>query len=663
MGCVVVKWFGKLSIKYKLVLGFVLVSVIPIVIAMIVSTTISKNALTQDANDYNSIIVKQLSGEITTMLLERVHTLQALSDIAAIRSMDPTLQLEATKALQSKYTDIVRVNITDAKGQQIVTSVPGPLNNVSDRQYFKDVMSGKEFAVSDVMVAKATNQSIIMVSVPIKDSQGKIEGTLSSVIDLVSISKSVQEKKIGQSGIVYITDKNGIVLAHPDIELMKAQTDLTSIPSVKEALSKKEGTISYELNGKKLAAYTFIPLTNWAIIAEVPESQALTQAIMVQNIGIGMSLLVLVIALVIGFIFAGVFVKPINLFVKGAKSLAEGDLSSKIEITSKDELGQLGVAFEKMRDNLQSLIKDIKNNSEQLAASSEELTASAGQSANVANQVATTISTMANGVVQQHQASQEMTASIENLSLSIQVIATNTDSVSTSSRMAVGVAKDGRKVIEKAIDQMERVKNTVNNSAEVVAVLGTRSKEISNIIGVITSIAGQTNLLALNAAIEAARAGEQGRGFAVVADEVRKLAEESGKAAKQIETLISEIQQETERAVNVMTVGTQEVKIGTDVVNEAGQSFENISQVIEGVVSQVNEIASAIQQISKNSHEVLTSVKVVDKINEDSAGQAETISAATQEQSASMEQIAASSNELVRMAENLQNSIRIFKLS
>ena len=196
----------------------------------------------------------------------------------------------------------------------------------------------------------------------------------------------------------------------------------------------------------------------------------------------------------------------------------------------------------------------------------------------------------------------------------------------------------------------------------MVTELGERSKEIGQIVDTITGIAGQTNLLALNAAIEAARAGEQGRGFAVVAEEVRKLAEQSAVAAKQIAAMIGEIQQDTVRAVAAMEDGTREVKTGTAVVNNAGESFAQIAALVEKVSTQVGQIAVAIEKMAGNSSHVVAAMREIDQVSKHTAAETQTISAATEEQSASMEEMAASSQRLAQMAISLENAVKQFQI-
>ncbi len=381
------------------------------------------------------------------------------------------------------------------------------------------------------------------------------------------------------------------------------------------------------------------------------------------KISIGSIMVAVLVLGLSGWLITQSITKPLQTLILVCKELADGDFRDKPrKVLRKDEIGQVADALMDMRGSLRLVLKHVNESAEQVAASSEELTASAEQSAQATTQVAATISEVAQGAEQQVKAVGDTSAVVEQMSAGIQHVAANANEVSSVADKTTSAANQGGKAVDAAMSQMVSIEQSVSSSARVVTKLGERSKEIGQIVDTISGIAGQTNLLALNAAIEAARAGEQGRGFAVVAEEVRKLAEQSQEAAKQIANLISEIQSETGNAVVAMNEGTREVKVGADVVNNAGKAFKEIVSLIGEVSSQIKEISAAIQQMASGSQQIVASVRDIDRISKDAAGQTQTVSAATEEQSASMEEIAASSQALARMAEDLQSAVRKFKV-
>lgn len=345
--------------------------------------------------------------------------------------------------------------------------------------------------------------------------------------------------------------------------------------------------------------------------------------------------------------------------------LAKGDYSftvPEVFLTKKDEIGIMAQAMDNMLKAMRGVIGQVSHSSEQLAASSEQLTASSEQAAQAANQVAEAITEVATGATNQLNTVDETTNVVEQLSAGIQAVAANAGNVAATAQQTSTTAQEGGKAIQKATSQMAEIEKTVDDSAQLVSKLGDRSQEIGTIVDTISGIAGQTNLLALNAAIEAARAGEQGRGFAVVAEEVRKLAEQSQDAAKQIAGLIGQIREDTDKAVNAMNEGTKEVKTGTEVVNEAGRTFDEIVSLIGRVSDQVNDISAAIEQMAASSQHIVGSVKEINIISKEASVHTQSVSAATEEQLASMEEIASSSQALAKMAEELRNVVSHFRV-
>lgn len=374
-------------------------------------------------------------------------------------------------------------------------------------------------------------------------------------------------------------------------------------------------------------------------------------------------ILSVLVGILIGILAARSIVRPVKTIVAYLEEVANGNLSERSHnIATQDEIRQLADAVVKMTHNLRNLIRQINSNAEQLAASSEELTASAEQSAQASNQVAVSMTEVAAGANAQLVSATDASAVVEEMSAGIEQIAANAGMVAGQSEQAREKAKDGGMAVDKAVQQMSRIEQTVNSSATVVAKLGERSKEIGQIVDAIAGIAGQTNLLALNAAIEAARAGEQGRGFAVVAEEVRKLAEQSEEAAQRISGLIGEIQADTDMAVGAMNNGTREVKTGAEVVNAAGASFREIADLVAEVSDQIKQMSAAIEQMATGSQQIVGAVRKIDDLSKKSAEEAESVSAATEEQLASMEEISTSSRALATLAQELQTAVNRFQI-
>ncbi|MFF2753733.1 methyl-accepting chemotaxis protein [Psychrobacillus sp. NPDC058041] len=374
-----------------------------------------------------------------------------------------------------------------------------------------------------------------------------------------------------------------------------------------------------------------------------------------------------IIAVVVGItiaLFMGRLIsKPIISLASSAKKIAEGDLSvDVVSVKNKDEIGELVGSFNLMTMNLRTLIEQVSINSIHVASAAEELTASAEQTTQATDQIALSIQDIASGSDTQVQSANECSTAMQEMTIGIQQVAETSSSVSESAIETNKEANLGNESLQKVIHQMNTINTSVEDSASVIRRLGNLSNEIGNIIGVITGIADQTNLLALNAAIEAARAGEHGKGFAVVADEVRKLAEQSKESADQIAELINKIQVDTNQAVNVMEVGTQEVATGMQIVRETGEGFEKILRSIEQVTAQIQEVSAISEEMSASAEEVNASLEEMAHIAEHASSNTQNVASASEEQLASMEEITSSASSLSNMAEDLQALVSKFKI-
>lgn len=400
-----------------------------------------------------------------------------------------------------------------------------------------------------------------------------------------------------------------------------------------------------------------------------------------------------------------------------AETIAKNDLT--VSITPKSEKDELGNSFVKMVNGLRFVCAQITESAGSLSAASEQLASAANQAGLATSQISTTIQQVAKGTSDQSEAVNKTASSVEQMSkaiegvakgaqeqsqaisrasevtaqisLAIQQVAGNAASVTVDSAAAAEAAKSGTITVEETLKGMQSIKAKVGASAEKVEEMGKRSGEIGAIVETIEDIASQTNLLALNAAIEAARAGEHGKGFAVVADEVRKLAERSSQATKEIGMLIGGIQKTVSDAVKAMEEGSKEVELGVASANKAGTALADILKAAEAVNKQavqageaaekmnisaselvsavdsvsavVEENTAATEEMAANSSEVTQSIESIASVSEENSAAIEQVSASAEEMTAQVEEVTASSQSLAEMAQELQLVVNRFKLA
>lgn len=378
---------------------------------------------------------------------------------------------------------------------------------------------------------------------------------------------------------------------------------------------------------------------------------------------LGIAIVTTILALLISVFITRLITVPINKLNATAKVIAEGDLSGEdINVKTNDEIGVLADSFNEMKRKLHSIINNVAANVEQTTAAAEQLAASTDQVAISSNEVANRIEVTSEGANQSAMTGRESATAMDETAHGVQRIAEATQLLNSKALDTQVIANEGGKTLQTAENQMAVIQQSSHETNERIKQLSAQSTEIEKIIKVITDITEQTNLLALNAAIEAARAGEHGKGFAVVADEVRKLAEESKASAHQIVDLTTSIQQETNAVEKAVSVTVQNVEEGVTFIQNAQVSFDTIMKAIQEITSQIEEVSASTEEISASTEEVAASVNEMASAATTAAEQSEMIAAAVEEQTATIQEINAVAKSLSEGAMTVQEEINKFKI-
>lgn len=536
-------------------------------------------------------------------------------------------------------------------------------------------MGLKNNVMSALDLIAMLNEQVENGSMTLEEAQNKAKETLIGPLQADG-TRSIENKvDMGKYGYYFVLDKEGNALVHPTMEgknLYDSQSNDGRYTTREMLKAAEDGggfvTFDFKVPGEERVAPKIVytetdPAWGWIVISGTYLSDF--------NSGANDLLITLAIVLAISILlgaaliiwFSGHLSKPIRMVTEQVGKVADGDLSSEqMVIKNKDEIGELARYVNRMSGNLKHMIEQVSTASMQVAATSEELSASSEQTSRSVEQVSGAIQDLAYGTDAQMEKMEQSNEAIHQMTDEMKELSDAMGQANETSKKTADIAGNGGEVISRTINHMQTIQQETASTADLINELGNKSLEITKILSMITDVAEQTNLLALNAAIEAARAGEHGRGFAVVADEVKKLAEQSANSASQVGHLIEAIQQDIDQSVIAINRGHSSVNEGIDLVNGAGDAFRNISTGVEEVLVQMEEVSKSLHANVQEFENVSISIKEASKISVDSAAHTQNIAAAAEEQTASMEEIAAASDTLARMAEELQESVRAFRL-
>lgn len=653
---------GQRSLKTKLILFFILFALIPAAISGAISIYMNVASTKSSAVHSNSNTAAQVAKQIEIILDDSKGMTEGLALGPTARSMDGAAMRDMIIAVQQKNPQFELIFVMDSSGMQIART-SGNLANRGDKTYFKEAIKGNTF-FTDAYISSFTNAPCVTISTPIKDSNGATIGVMAADISLQALKGIAENAKIGKNGYVEIVDNVGTVIAHPDNDKVLKKESLAQLEYVQKLISGQSGWVeaSSTRGDKTITAFAPIAKYKWGIIVNQPVEEIFDVAVSAAWIMIAILLISILLATITAYYIARGIAGPLQKVVKSVNMIADGDLSQTLTVEGVLEVNQLVIGVNHMAASLRTIIIHTASVAESVAASAEELTAAATEVGRASEEVAHTIQDVAHSATMQMQLSNESTSIILDMKNCIIDTVEAAGDVADVSTQSEEKAENGIKQVNHAVSLMNHIQDDVSNTGQMIDVLGQKSRQIGQIVETITSIAGQTNLLALNAAIEAARAGEAGRGFAVVADEVRKLAEQSQIAAKEIAEIIGAIQHETAQTVQAMNKSGTEVTEGVRVVMASKVAFEGIYSDVKNMRKKVQNIVSLVDKQQSGSMQVERAINSIADSAKMNSNSSQEVAAASEEQNASVQEIVTAVSSLATMASQLQGVVSKFKV-
>lgn len=646
----------------------------------------------RDVNGFSEHYAGTLIYHETENVKKSIETLitRAKSDLTTISSFDDLYSGDATK-LTSLFQKFISQNEmvqfaylgTESKS---FTIQPRPEGLPSDydpttRPWYAPAKKLKqgEFYITDVYLDGTGVSYMISISTPVYQ-QDKLYGVLGVDMSLAALTADIAQKKIGNSGYVIMTDAEGALIAYKDEAAVAANENISSLPIFKE---KKDDNVFLDMNQVTYVS-EIEETTGWRIYSVITKDEvnSFTKTIS-QNMskridnaekesaGILSNLLViqiviivvlLVISIIMSWFFASYFINPIKKLSLFLERVAAGDLTEKVNTKSKDEIATLFSSVNRMIDSLRDMTNRIIGLIRAVEQDSKVLNEQAHASSNVADTVSSAMGEVSKGSEQLSADMVNISTNVEDNNQFVQAMSSTIEKIVDHSRNTKTVIQDGQISMENMNKKIDSIVNQSAESTRIMKELDRKLQAINDITTLIHDIAEQTNLLALNASIEAARAGEHGKGFAVVAQEVKKLAEQSSNSVEKISSLITEIQDDSEKALVNMDQGKQSAIEGAHMTKETETSFQNIFKFIDHLAQDIDEIALASEKLSSSSQSISNSVDSVVAISEQTTAGVQEVASTSEEQKQAVLELQTISENLKGLTIELRQSIDHFKL-
>lgn len=653
------------KIKHQIIRLVLILAIIPILITGIINFYFQRKDSFTNSAEMNHNIANSVAKQVDIYVNSSFDALASLSTHDYFNS-DPTQMTVVLTVAKTNLPNFNSVDVYDLEGNPTVSSRGiKNLSNVKDQEWFIKASQGERY-VSDSYIENKIPS--VIVSMPITNQIGQTKGVITGSLSLKVITSLATENVVGETGITYLVDRQGVVIAHPEYNdkvAVQYNAKEGNNEGVIEVLNGKIDTKTYinENNVKVVGGYTLVPSTRWGVIVEQDESEINSAAIS----SLLRTFIITIGAIVLIILFtsyrARKFSAPIEKLARIANEIGKGDLTKRIKLTSNNEIGYLEGTFNKMLESLNSVISNVNQAVNNFRAHVENLNEGARLTVDASVEISTIVEQVAVGTENQLKSVEDTINIVENVTNKVKSVEENSQAILSATSVASAIAKDGSKDIEQTKVAMNSIAEKVNHSAQQIVNLTEYTNEIGKIIVFIDNISKQTNLLSLNAAIEAARAGEYGRGFTVVAEEIRALAVQTSDASKNIVKIISQIQDEVKLVSKSMEDGIIEVEKGNEVIDKSTKSFMNIVEENEKVLRGVEEFSAIVEELSMNMKDIEDSVSQVSVVSQETASGTQTVLASTEEQQSAVHQINQIAEELDEMSDKLEGLIKEFKIN
>lgn len=663
----------------KILLRFVLL----IILTAAVIGVISVNESYRATNDLTMSKVSDQLNLRSSLIEEKMESTVRMidilgSDVDVIKALTYNKKdqgiIDSFTAVVEHNSDLITlVSLIDRNDIVLLSDSINAIEGIdlSAREYLIEAKASKDTSVSEIIISKADNSHAVAICKPIYNGDLYV-GAIVSTIKFDLVSDLVDDAKVGENGYAFIIDIKGkdagLVVDHP-VEDMIMSTNLydLEIPALSELADKMQTELAgegyYTYKGDDKYVQFKRVADNWAlaITANKDELNATSNKIMRVTILVGLAGLLL--ASLIGYaVINGAVVKPIKLLEASMAEAGKGDLTSSVTIKTRDEIENLADSFNKMLENQKRILSKVGDISQDLSASAEELTASAEEVNESANEVSENIQNMMTNIMSESSNMSEVQSQMDDLNTSID----ESDEMVKQSLIACDeslvIATEGREGVGSSVTSISNISTATTEVIDAFEALTAHAKQVTGISEMISSIADQINLLALNASIEAARAGEAGRGFTVVAEEVRKLAEQTSQESDNISSVLSTISKLIVAANHSVLSSKVHVDQGEETIHALDGKFLNIIQAFERISNNISGLTEISASQVHISDDIMSAIAQMSISSDHNSAMAQEISASAEEQAAITESLSNASEETSGMAEELNSLMNQFKI-